>query len=411
MARVWNWQRWGRCDDLIHQSDLNGIIGQFGCPQQFLRKKEERATGGFAYENASGKLASGNATHAVIHRVMRSAPALDVVLAHPQTEQRIGDSAICDSFDEEFDRACAGRPVDWYKTDAHKWKADCCAMIRGLFIDIHEHVGEVVLAECAFVYPLDDMWLTGAIDLVYRARLDDGSISTQLSFADWKTGKQRPHQIDLDHGWQSGIYGNAMRDAYFVPFENVTPREGQEHRDAVEEVCVEIAVAWQRVIEGPENQTTIEGEDPRADLDAIVAKHGARKFGEYPERIRYVHLRDYIPYARATKKMLDRPEEIAWAGLAEKGKVAFVKGDTRGPAWYHVNRSESDTPRLRHLLRAVVSWVRFGRFPAAPGEKCTRCKFKAPCLTDGYKPIGEEKRQLDLIRDDLDGFTGLEDEL
>ena len=32
--------------DLIHKSDLNGIVGKFACLSQFQRKKEERATGG-----------------------------------------------------------------------------------------------------------------------------------------------------------------------------------------------------------------------------------------------------------------------------------------------------------------------------------------------------------------------------
>ena len=50
------------------------------------------------------------------------------------------------------------------------------------------------------------------------------TVSPHLSFADWKTGAQRPHQIDLDHGWQSGIYSGALRSGYFVPFDNVPER-------------------------------------------------------------------------------------------------------------------------------------------------------------------------------------------
>lgn len=414
MARIWNWQTWGRAADLIHQSDLNGLVGKFGCPEQFRRKKEERITGERVYESAGGKLCSGNAVHAVAHRVLRSAAAAAVVLKHPHVpgDPRIGDHSIACSFDEEFERERAGREVTWYKVNPEKWRADCLAMLRGLFDDIHNHVGETVMAECAFVYQLDGMWMTGAIDYVYRARLPDGSVSERLSFSDWKTGAQRPHQIDLDHGWQSGIYGNAMRSAYFVPFENVPrPAHPKRHRDAVEEACTEIAVAWQAAMDCDDRQASLAetGDSPAARLDAIVKKWGAVKFSEYPERIRYVHLRDYIPYTRKGTKTAERPEELAFYNLAEKAKVPYAKGETRGPAWYHVNRAESDTPRLRHLLRAVVSWVRFGRFPAAPGEMCSRCKFREPCLLDGYKPIGEERKQLAAVQKALGGFDGLED--
>ena len=408
MARVWNWQTWGKCFDLIHQSDLNSVIGSFGCPEQFRRKKEERATGRVLYENAGGKLCAGNATHSVKHRVLSSAPARDVVLSG---KQRLAASSIEKAFDEEFEREVAGRPVDWYKTNATKWRSDCLAMLTGSFEVMREHVGEVVLTECAFVFPLDGMWMTGAIDLVYRARRPDGTVSNALSFGDWKTGKQRPHQITLDHGWQSGIYASAMRDAYFVPFANVPRVDGERHRDVVEEVCVGIANAWQEVLDCDERQECFEvGETPITRLEKIVATHGAVRFDQYPEQIRYVHMHDFIPYAKKSSRKLERPEELAWAKLEAPASKSFAAGDMRGPGWYRVNRSEQDIPRLRHTVRSIVSWVRFGRFPAAPGELCSRCKFRAPCLTDGYKPIGEDKKQLDLIRNELDGFDGLDEQ-
>jgi len=104
---------------------------------------------------------------------------------------------------------------------------------------------------------------------------------------------------------------------------------------------------------------------------------------------------------------MQRPEELEWAGFDKAGPRAYKKGEMRGPGWYRVQRAESDTPRLQHLLRKVVSTIRFGNFWAAPGEMCTRCKFRAPCLTDGYKPIGEDKKQLELLtrRFDFDGFN------
>ena len=419
MARAWNWQTWGRAHDLIHQSDLNGLIGKFGCLEQFRRKKEERATTtAKIYENASGKLASGNAVHAVIHRIMRQPHA---VAAMFDADQNFSRGSLKAGFDEEFEKERAGRPVDWYRVNEDKWRDECVSMLDGLLTDMRNHISEVVMAEAGFVYEIDGMWITGSTDLVYRT-----PGLKRLAIADWKTGAQLPHQIDLDHGWQSGIYGNALRDAYWVPYENVTPREGQTHRDAMEEVCTEIAMAWQEVIETEQSRDGLVNEadyvkewgercvvavGAKAQLDSIVVKHAATRFGEYPERIRHVHLRDYIPYLRGGSKMLTRPEELEWAGLSAPEKSKYVKGDLRGPAWYRVQRAESDMPRLRHLLRAAVSWVRMGRFPSAPGEMCSRCKFREPCLLEGYKPIGEDKRQLELLsnRFEVDGFNGLKD--
>jgi len=399
MARAWDWQKWGGANDLIHQSDLNGIVGKFACLEQFRRKKEERALEGKrTYENAGGKLASGNAVHAVLHRILRSEPAVQAMLDPEQTFAR---STLQRAFDEEFDRERAGRAVDWYKVNGDKWRDECVSMLEGVIATMRERVGEVVLAESAFVYQIDGIWLTGAVDLIYRA-----PNSTALSFCDWKTGAQKPNQIDLDHGWQSGIYAGALAEAFFVPFENVPRVDGRAHRDVVEDVCTAIAVAWQAVLDGGGAQLDVDGRTAQDTLDALVAAHGARRFDEFPERIRYVHLRDFIPYARGGSKFVDRPEEVAWHGLEAPAKVKYEKGETRGPAWYHVVRSESDAPRLRHLLRAVVSWIRFGRFPPAPGEMCTRCKFREPCLLDGYKPVGEDAKRLAQLTKqiDFDGF-------
>lgn len=409
----WDWRRWGTASDLIHQSDLNGLVGKFGCPEQFRRKKIERATEGTrTYESAGGKLSAGNAVHSVIHRILKSDRARATVLRYPLTasDQRIKPLSIAAAYDGEFESEVRGRPVDWYRTNPEKHRDDCLAMLGGLFENFSAHVGEVMLPEAAFVYPLDGLWLTGSIDLIYRARLPSGAVSPRVSFADWKTGAQRPHQIDLDHGWQSGIYAGALREAYFVPHDNVRPVEGERHRDTVERVCGEIASAWQRQIETLDPRTkalATDINDARASLERVIAKHGAVRFDEYPEQIRYVHLRDYIPYARKTARMLDRPEELVWAGLESPTKVSFAAGDWRGPAWYRVQRAESDLPRLRHLLRAVVSWVRFGRFPAAPGEMCSRCRFREPCLLDGYQPIGDEAANVERVSRavDFDGIT------
>ena len=411
MARVWNWQRWGRHDDLIHQSDLNKFVGKFGCPSQLRRGKEERALGKVTYENAGGKLAVGNAAHGVIHRVLKSKVA-PKILALPDEHtmiHRVDPVHVEKAFDEEFAAEVNGRHIDWYKTDPDKIRGEALAMVNGLFEILHKHVGEVVLTESAFVYQLGGIWMTGSVDLIYKARLSTGEVSSRISFADWKTGAQRPHQIDLDHGWQSGIYGNALMSAWFVPFDSVPKVEGERHRDTVENICLEVAAAQHAVDElGIHNEFEPSAEET-ALLD-LVERYDLRRFDEYPEHIRYVHMRDLIPYTRKQKKKLVRPEELAWHGLTAPESVQFEKGDHRGPAFYNVQRAASDTPRLLALLKAIVGSARFGHFPAAPGEMCARCKFRGPCLTDGYQPIGEEKKRLEQIQKTLDGFDGFDDD-
>jgi len=402
---MWDHARWGSYDDPIHKSDLNGIIGKFGCTEQFRRKKIERATGKRTYENASGKLCAGNAVHNVIARVLRSEPARAVVL-NPELGI-ITEESLRISFEQEFEKERAGRPVDWWKQNADTWKREQVKLLFGLMQDMHNHVGEVVLVEAGFIYALDGVWLTGMTDLVYRAPGSD-----KISFCDWKSGAQKPHQIDLDHGWEGGIYSAALKHAWFIPGENVVAPPGIEHRDAVESACIEVAQLLLQMGD-PARQPTLPGiEDLRADLQVLVAQYKAHYFGEFPDQIRYVFLRDYIPYAKGGSKTPARPEDLAFHGLTSPAKVKYSKGETRGPAWLHVQRRESDIQRLRNLLSAVVSWVRHGKFAAAPGEMCTRCKFRTPCLNDGYQPTGTEAAQLDVaiealyIGDAADVFDG-----
>jgi len=117
---------------------------------------------------------------------------------------------------------------------------------------------------------------------------------------------------------------------------------------------------------------------------------------------------DYVPYARKSSRMVERPEELRFFGLSEPTKRSFDKGDRRGPAWYEMRRTEHDVPRLEHLLRAVVSTVRMGRFFESVGEKCSRCPHREPCLTAGYAPKGEDKQTIDEALKGVD-FDGLGD--
>lgn len=384
----WNHQRWGQPEDPIHQSDLNSLAGKFGCLEAFKRKKTDAALGTKKeYLTANGKLCAGNAAHSVLARILRNPASRDAAL-HLSAGDSFSHSQITAAFQQEMQIEADGKQIEWFKENGDKWCDDICVMIGEALSDLSFHVAEVVAVEQAFVTHVDGYWLTGTCDLIYR------DANGALCLADWKTGKQVPHPIELDHGWQGAIYAHALRFGYF--YESNDRAQGEAD-------AIEIATAWQRSIDA--------GEGLDAATTWQLERVGAACYSEYPERVRYVQLRDYLPRKRASKKAVKRTEELAWLQMAEPGDHKYVAGDRTGPAWYHMNLREDFTPRLRYLLSSSVSWVRFGRMPPTPGEKCTRCVYREPCLLDGYKPFGKEKRQLDLIAKaaGLDGLDGFED--
>lgn len=407
---MWDHTKWGSATDPIHKSDLTKVVGPFACLQAMGRGKQDHAENGEqVHAEANGKMAAGNAVHSVLHRICKSAVAFEYVMSEIDS---LSEYSLTVAYDEEFAKEVGGRPVSWFKTNADKHRDDMLQMIFGVVREMRKHVDAVIMAEAGFVYRLNGIWLTGAIDLLYKPKGVDG-----IGMTDWKTGAQKPHQIVLDHGWEAGVYGNAVKSAWFIPFDSVTPEPGQSHRMAMEAACIRIAVAIEAVEAARAHadelkNSTAEGEHTAAmsTLDALICEYGAVRFDEYPVELRLVHLRDYVPYKRKSAPSLSRPEELAWAGMSEPGKFPRVAGDQRGPGWYHIHRDDSHTPRLSYLLHSVVQWVRLGMFPAAPGEICSRCRFRAPCLVDGYQPEGEDRKQLEEMIKDFGGFDGLDNE-
>lgn len=403
---------------MIHQSDLSGLVGQFGCLERFKRRKTDAALGVETRRDmAPGKMCAGSAVHAVLHRILGNPRAARELLTNGNAF--FSRAQLERAYLEEFNRARGGRVVEWGKEKSERVHEESIDMLSGVLADLPTRAEEIIATEVGFVFHLDGIWMTGACDVIYRPRG-----SSRLALADWKTGKTKPHTIELDHGWQSAIYSEAMKRGYFVRWDRVErhAREGESHRVTLERVCARIAAAWESARKLEEEHLSARGEvvagelfndldQALAELDRVVEDVGAERFDEFPVAIHYVHLRDFLPYQRKTTRMVQGRDDLAWQGLSEPRKVTFEKGDRRGPAWLAVQRSEADAPRLLHLLRAVVAWVRFGRFPAIPGEKCSRCRYREPCLLDGYKPTGDAAKQLSQItrRLDFDGFGGVDD--
>lgn len=374
---AWNYRAFGTIEDPIHKSDLASITGDYGCLRAFKFNKDLVAEGKRrdSETECNGRMTAGTATHEAIARALGNDKVQPLLLA--------GDGKWCVTADQcmrvwhqEFDQSVAGRLVHWYDQDETKIPALHGAMIAGVLNDMANHVLSVRSQEAGFIVRIGDYWCSGHTDLIYEPRRYPGS----LALADFKTGAQRPHQIELDHSWESGIYSAAMRSGIWIdrarfelPIGSVN--KYMREREALEAELIRVAKLFEH------------GELP----------NHAYVLGQFPADIRYVHLADYPPYLKATTKEISRPEELEFFGYAEAGSRKFAAGDRRGPAWYRVRRTETDIPRLESLLKNVIGTVRMGRFFENVGEKCSRCSHREPCLNSGYEVRGDERAQLERV--------------
>lgn len=412
---AWNYRQYGSPSDPIHKSHLNDITGDYGCPTRFRYAMDARAeAGGVTYDVSRpvrGDTACGTATHETIARILVSEHARPRVLAGPGAITRAN---VERAFAEEFERETSGRSVEWYDRSGDDVRADCVTMILGLLDNLHRYVHEVVLVEPAFVVRLGQHWLSGHIDLLYRPRRDPSA----LGIADWKTGVRRPHPIVIDHSWESGVYSVAARDGLFLPRERLKceresttglwrveanrlmvtthPSRYIAERECAELVLSGLAAAIERLDTGWRPSGVSAEAYRRSTLG------GFERFAQFPTEVFHVHLQDYVPYKRAGKKSIDRPEDLAFYQRHSPGAVHFKPGDVRGPAWLPVRLTEHDVPRVAYRLKNVVGMIRMGRFIDQIGERCARCPYAGDCLTGGYA-LPTERRNLErsLSADDV----------
>lgn len=406
----WDYRKYGSITDPFHKSHASSLLGQFACTEQFYRdrlreaRREQR-------ENTSGKTEAGTAGHETILRALTNEQVSAAILAGKSVLSTTGIRKV---LEEEFAKATAGKNVVWYgKAEQDDTFESITAMLGGLFADLHRHVAEIVLAEAGFIAPVGEYWTEGHVDLIYRPRSNPNT----LGLTDWKTGAIRPHQIELDHGFESGLYSNAIYRGRFLPV-RVLERWWADSKSKPEDVPFNLAttdvlasaltqreamhIALREIASCTEAGLPVPGEVVR--------------FDEFPAEIRLTQLTDYEPYEKKGGKTVEREEELEhWARVlkrpvAFKEKVNYEAGMTRGPAWYRVRRSAGDIKRLEHRLATLISWVRNGLFVDAVGEKCTRCSHREPCLTSGYEMRGEDAKALDAALEsvDLDSLGGME---
>lgn len=397
----WNHQKWGTLEDPIHKSHLTSITGQFGCPKAFQYQMTAGGIGTRVRDTTGGKSAVGNAAHETIARAL-SKPELVEPLLRGAVQP--SEESVRKVFDEELARAADGRELRWAKSDRPDTvTGNAVTMVTTLLADVHQHVAEVVQVEAGFIAPLGKFWTAGHMDLIYRTH--EGG----LAFCDWKTGETRAHPIELEHSFEGGLYANALHSGHLIPrdrlqverwdFDPETGEDGSCWRATSERYGVSITRPTRFAAERAGMEECLRVVAGRVEAGEPT---DALHFGQFPEALYHVHLKDYVPYQKKGSKAVDRAEDLAFYGLSEPGRVTYVAGDRRGPAWYPMTRTEHDVPRLEHQVQQVAGVVRMGRFYASiDGNKCSRCAFKGDCLTSGYELRGDDADQAKRILDVL----------
>jgi PD-(D/E)XK nuclease superfamily protein len=361
----WNYKAYGTASDPIHKSHLNNITGDYGCPRQFKYARDEAAdVGPQDALTVSGRAAAGNAAHETIARALVKP---DVVAKLLTGERVFSLDQIKAVYQQEFAREVGAREVRWRYDDTEAdVTTERAVMVDGLLRGLHQYVASVVLVEGGFIAPCGEYWVSGHIDLLYRPRSNPHA----YAIADWKTGASKPIDIELDHGWEAGIYSAAVRNGVFIK------RDGLS-RAQLEAALIGIATA-----------------EPHA--------HPGAFFHTFPSEIYHVHLGDFVPYKKAGTKEIKRPEDLRHHGYKYATKHKYIAGDLRGPGWLPVRVTEADLPRLEHRLRNVVGMIRMGRFIDQVGEKCRRCAYATDCLNTGYAARGDERKDLERALRGLD---------
>lgn len=384
----WDFKRYGSTFDPVHKSHLNELTGEYGCPRRFRYQRDAEQLDDTAQADASdaqpkplkAALACGTAVHETIARALNNLVVRDGLLrGQMPTDKRVRDTLV-----DELAAAADGRELDWGKDKRDEEIADCVAMVQGLFESLPKYVEGVVAVEPGFVCEVEGVYYCGHVDMVFVPRGEPAA----LGIADWKTGASKPDPLELQHGWEAGIYSAALLRGQFLARERVvlTPRDGGGWVGQCGAARVEATSRWvaeRRALEG-----ALQGIAQGADLDAQFA------FEQYPARIYHVHLRDFVPYQKSGAKEAKRPEDLDWYGLQSPARVKYEAGQRRGPAWLPVALHENDLPRLAYRSRTVVGTVRMGRFFDLVREHCRRCPFARDCLTGGYSARGDELTEL-----------------
>jgi hypothetical protein len=399
----WAFKLFGTLADPVHKSALNELTGEYGCQRRYRYQRDAEADGTERESRGTVNphLACGTAMHETIARALNNPRVRDHLLrvdgaelAELSTKQQL-ESRVRATFSHELRVAADGRDIDWGREDAESMISERVDMCVGVLGSLCKYVRRVVAVEPGFIFELEGIWYSGHIDLVFEPADAPGT----LGVADWKSSKQKPHPLELAHGWEQGLYAAALTRGVMLPRESVAldKRDDGTWSGVVTfidpaDVDVDFGGEYSEVIRPTRWQAERDGLETALKRLASGDVQHADAFtpGAYPTRVYHVHARDFVPYEKSGGKEAKRVEDLAHYGLTAPARVKYVAGEMRGPGWLPAEVHEHDVSRLALRARGVVGTVRMGRFFDAVREHCERCPFKRECLTSGYSPRGDE---------------------
>lgn len=355
-ATGWNPQGYGSKDDPIRPADLAQLASPYGCGKRFELRKLEEGSGTTAdRKRVYGAQIISTATHEVLRRILTAASA-DVLAGRKPTEQRVRAALL-----EEMARAAGGLPIEWKKARPDVEIRAAVAMVRGAVATIPQYFRSILVVEEPFLVALDTrtsfdesssaVWAAGTINFAGELHADGRLVNGMrlnggLGAALWSTRSTRPNRVVLDHGFDGSIYARALTDGVLSP--------------------------------GTERERSAPG---------------------YPSQFFFVHLRDFVPYSKATSRRIGE-EDAAWLGK-EVGEMArFVAGDQRGPAWYPSRRTTRDDDRFFVSVGTITRAVREEVFVENIDDHCASCPYRDRCLNESLSDIdslGDFQEALDAI--------------
>lgn len=362
--KAWDYRRFGSAADPIRQSALGAFASQDGCGRRYRYERDAEAAG-IERDRATAHWRStmGTAVHRVIERALCREPMVSAVLEGRLPSPPRVDEVLA----EELVRAAEGRPIDWGDASEHFERVTGRWMAMGALRTVAERAQRIVAVEAPFLVELDGYSMSGTIDLAYEPRgAEPGSA---IAMADWKTGERRPHQVVLDHGYQTGIYSHALAHGALWPGTEREMRIGL-HPEAIHIVHLRSYATHERV------RAVLAAVRESADTSKEIAVRVARRGWPVSTHVIGGALRALAEDGLVTKKRVGK--DTIWSATETDREPAA------DAIWLESRRRPDDVARLRVSLRTIVGTVRMGRFVEQLGEQCGRCPFRQQCLGDGH---------------------------
>lgn len=321
----------------IRKSDLV----TFGlCPRRFRLSKEEQLGRAAASEKkVFGAALAGTAVHATLER------ALPYVIKGGNldpTQLRL-------AYHQEFATAMKAEGIERAADISWPRDSNADAIHRAKSVELYffllaapKRIKEVVAVESKFRGTIErrgtPIHTQGTVDIVFRDH------EGRLCLGDYKSGKRKPTQFCLTFGHEASLYAHALREGTFVA------KDGSETR-----------------------------------------------YSQFPDALYVIFVQDFMPALKDSNRRVWMKTECDYWGVSPGSSVKVKKGMPRGPGWYESGCTAEQLPGFAEAVGQVVSCIRMGFFPPVLNSGCTMCRYKEPCVAEGFGLHGGEKKKLETM--------------